>query len=91
MAHAVDQSCVVEGLPVKEPAQINGYLLLVGPVPDLLFHFLEHLNHLDVGAAVAGALQGTDGGCNDRIGIRQGRGDDVGGEGGVVTAAVLHM
>ena len=91
MAHAVDQARMVEGLPVQEAVQIMSDLVLVRPVLYLRLHILKHLDHLDVRAAVAGALQGTDGRGHDGIGIRQGGGDHMGGEGGIVSAAVLHV
>ena len=52
---------------------------------------LHHFHDLDVGAAVLGTLQGGHGRRDGGIGVGARRGDDPGGEGGIVAAAVLHV
>lgn len=64
---------------------------LSGPIFYLFLHILKHLNNLNVGAAVAWTFQGADGCCNGRIGICQGGCDNMGGKGGIISAAMLHM
>ena len=56
MAHTVDETCMVEGLFVKQSTQITAYLFFIGPVLYLLLHILKHPHYLDIGAAVAGTL-----------------------------------
>ena len=58
---------------------------------DMGFQVLHHLDDPDVRAAVLGALEGAQRRRDGRIGVGAGGRDDVGGEGGVVAAAVLHM
>ena len=41
---------------MQQFAQVGGELLVVVPVLHVLLDVLEHLHHLDVGAAVLGAL-----------------------------------
>ena len=91
VAHAVDQARLVKGLLVEQGLEVVAHLVLVLPVPDGLLHVLKHLHHLDVGAAVPGALQGGQGGRHAGVGIGTGGGDHMGGKGGVVAAAVLGM
>ena len=57
VTHAVNKARAVERLLVQQRTQIARYLFLIGPVLDLLFHVLDHLHDLYVGAAVAGALE----------------------------------
>ncbi len=91
MAHAVNETCTVEGLLAHDLREVIGELALVFPVADVLLDLVLHRTHLVVRATVAGALQAAN---RSRIGgIRIG----VGGrkhaarEGRVVTAAMLGM
>ena len=52
MSDPVDQSPFVKGFLVQQFPQIVGYLLLIFVICHVFFHVLEHLDHLDVGAAV---------------------------------------
>ena len=91
VAHAVDQALVVECLLVQDLAEVVLDLVLVGLVADGLADVVDHLHHLDVGAAVLGAFQRAERRRHDRVGVRPGGGDHAGGKGGVVAAAVLHV
>ena len=91
MAYPVDQPCMVKGFLVEKLSQVRGHLLFIGPILNLLLHFLEHLNHLNVRAAVTWALQRADGGRNDGVGVGERGGHHMGGKGGVISSAVLHM
>ena len=59
MAHTINQAGVVESILMQQRLEVSGDLFLVLPVPHGLFHVLEHLDDLDIRAAVFGALQGT--------------------------------
>ena len=76
---------------VEKLLKIRGNLILVAPILYLLFHLLKHLNNFNVGTAVAGAFQRTDCSCNNGVGIGERGGNNMGREGGVITAAMLHM
>ena len=58
---------------------------------DILLHIFKHLNDLDIGAAVTRAFERTERRGNRCVSIRAGGGNDVGGKGGVVTAAVFRV
>ena len=62
MAHAVDEAAVVKGLLIEDFPQVMAGLLRVGPVGQVALDVLDHLDDLDVGAAVTGPLQGGQGG-----------------------------
>ena len=47
---------MVEGVAVENLGQIGLDLVIVLPVADLRLDLLKHMAHLDVGAAVLGAL-----------------------------------
>ena len=66
-------------------------LLRVGPVGQVALDVLDHLDDLDVGAAVTGPLQGGQGGGHGGVSVRTRGGHHPGGEGGVVAAPVLHV
>ena len=91
MAHAVDKAGAVPQLPVEDADQLVFHLTVVLPVPDGVSQILHHLHHLDVGPAVAEALQRAHGGGDGGIEVRPGGGEDPAGEGGVVAAAVLRV
>ena len=91
MPHAVDQAGLVERLFVEQGAQIGADLVFVGIIGDMFFHIFKHVHHFDVGAAVTGALQGTQRRRDGGIGIGAGRGYHMGGKCGVVSAAVLRV
>lgn len=56
MADAVDQTGVVECVLVEQACEVTADFFIVFPVVYFFFHFLEHLDNLDICAAVAGAL-----------------------------------
>ena len=56
MADAVDQTGVVECVLVEQACEVTADFFIVFPVVYLFFHFLEHLDNLDICAAVAGTL-----------------------------------
>ena len=56
MADAVDQTGVVECVLVEQACEVTSDFFIVFPVVYLFFHFLEHLDNLDICAAVAGTL-----------------------------------
>ena len=91
MSYAVDQSRMVKGFFVQQLFQIICHLPFIAPVGDFPLHLFKHLHYFNVGTTVTGAFQGTDGCCDDRVGVGQGGGNYMGGERRVVTAAVLHM
>ena len=91
VAHAVDKAGAVPQLPVEDADQLVFHLAVVLPVPDGVSQILHHLHHLDVGPAVAEALQRAHGGGDGGIEVRPGGGEDPAGEGGVVAAAVLRV
>ena len=91
VAHAVDQAGAVEPLFMQQALQVVPDGVLVAPVGQSGFHVLEHPRHLDVGAAVAGAFQAGQCGGHAAVGIGAAAGDHMGGEGGVVAAAVLRV
>ena len=89
MTEAIDQTGFVKDLSVQKVTQILLYLSLICPVPDLFLHVREHLDDLDIGAAVTGPLEGAQSRRNGGVGVCTGGRDQVGGKGGVITAAVL--
>ena len=91
MSHAVDQSRMVKGFLVQEFFQVGSHFFFIFPVFQNGHHLIKHLYDFDIGAAVAGTLQRADRRRDHGIGVCQGRGYHMGGEGGVVTAAVLHV
>ena len=56
MADAVDQTGVVECVLVEQACEVTADFFIIFPVVYFFFHFLEHLDNLDICAAVAGAL-----------------------------------
>ena len=56
MADAVDQTGMVECVLVEQACEVTADFFIVFPVVYFFFHFLEHLDNLDICAAVAGAL-----------------------------------
>ena len=91
MTHTVDEAAVVKGLLGKDLLEVGARLVGVGPVVQMALDILDHLNDLDVCAAVPGAFQGREGRSNGGVGVRPGGSDHAGGEGRVVAAAVLHV
>ena len=91
MAHTVDQAAAVKHFPVDHLLQIIGYGSLVAPVGHMSLDVGEHVFHLQVGAAVPGAFQGTQGSRHCRVCIRSGGRYHMGGKGGVVSASVLRV
>ena len=91
VSHAVNQAFFVKHLLVEQLFKIVFNRFVVCPVGHILLQVLEHLIHLDVGAAVLGTLQGSQRRRNCRIGVGAGGGDHMRCKGGVVAAAVLHV
>ena len=90
VAHAVDEPRAVERLAFQEVLKVLRDRLVARDV-DVLLHVGEHLIDADVGAAVAGALEGCERRRHRGIGIGARRGDDVHRKGRVVAAAVLGV
>ena len=61
MAHAVDQAGVVKGLLMQQPFQVILHRVLVAVIGDMFLHIVEHFDDLNVGAAVLGSLQRSQG------------------------------
>ena len=91
MSHTVDQTGAVVCLLPQDLGEIVGYLTLVFPVCHVRLDVVQHLDDLDVCAAVTGSLEGVDGGSICRKGICAGRGRHTAGKGGVVSAAVVRV
>ena len=91
MAHAVDQAGVVKGLLMQQLFQVILHRVLVAVIGDMFLHIVEHFDDLNVGAAVLGSLQRSQGRRDGGISIGAGGGDHVGGKGRVVSAAVLRV
>ena len=56
VAHAVNETAAVAKLAAQDAADAVSYGVIVLPVADLRLDLLKHMAHLDVGAAVLGAL-----------------------------------
>ena len=91
MAHAVDQSLMVEDLSVQHLRQITVQSLIIAAVGHIFLNVFHHVDDLQIGAAVFGSLQGGHGCSYGRIGVGSGRGDHMRCEGGVVASAVFHV
>ena len=91
MAHTVDQAGMIKGFLVQNIVQIAADALFILPVGAIFHDILKHILHLQVSASMTGTFQGTDGRRDGRIGVCSGRSHHVGGERGVITAAVLGM
>ena len=89
MTHAVDQAGAVAHLLAQDAAQILAHLIVILRVLDVLEDILQLAVDHQVRAAVLGALQGTDGRRDSRVGVRAGGGQYAGGKGGAVAAAVV--
>ena len=91
VAHPVNQALVVEGFFIEELVQVAPDFFFILEVGHIGLQVVHHFHHLDVGAAVLGALEGRQGRRDDGIGVGTRGGDHPGGEGGVVPAAVFHV
>ena len=91
VTHAVYKPLPVEGFLIDDLREIILQSLLVRAVGDVQADVLHHFHDLDVGTAVLGAFQGGHSRRDGGIGVGTGGGDDTGGEGGIVAAAVLHV
>ena len=91
MSDAVNQTGAVESLLIHYLFEILPDSVLVVPVENVGLYILQHVLCPEVRAAVAEALQRGDSRRDSRIGVCAGGGDDVGGEGRVVAAAVLGV
>ena len=91
MPHTIDQSLAVKGFLVQNLVQISSYRILIGPVGHMGFDIPHHLYDLDISTTVLRSLQRRKRCCHYGICIGSGRGYDSGSEGGVITAAMLHM
>ena len=89
MTHAVDQAGAVARLLAQDAAKILAHLIVILRVLNMLEDILQLAVDHQVRAAVLGALQGTDGRRDSRVGVRAGGGQHTGGKGGTVAAAVV--
>ena len=89
MSDAVQQSAVIVEVVIEDAQQHLPQRCIICLIRDLLTDALHHLDHAQVGTAVARTFQRTDRGADRRIEIRSGRSDDDVGKGGVVAAAVI--
>ena len=91
MTHTIDQSLAVKGFPYSKSYSDK---LLPHPHQSSRTHGLRYpasSHDLDIGTTVLGSLQRRKRCCHYGISVGSGRSYDSGSEGGVVTAAVLHM
>lgn len=91
VAHAVDEAGAVEGFTGEDLAQIIGNFAVIVPVLHVSLDVFDHGVGALVGGAVAWPFEGADGGGDGGVGVGAGRRNDVGGESGVVTAAVVGL
>lgn len=91
VSHAVNQAALIENFFAQDLIEIILHRIARPVLADVCLDVLEHQRHLQVGAAVFGPLQRTEGGGDGGIGIRSGGRDDVRREGGVVAAAVFGV
>ena len=91
VTHTVDQTAAVACLLVQDLQEEIRQLVVVLGILDVGLDAVEHLHHLQVGAAVAGSLQSADAAGDGGVGIGTRGGQDAGGKGGAVTAAVLGV
>ena len=56
MADAVDQTGMVERVFIEQACEVTADFFIVFPIVNFFFHFLEHLDNLDICAAVTGTL-----------------------------------
>ncbi len=91
VAHTVDESATVAGLLVEDLQEVGRKLVVVAVIFDIGLNLVEHLLHLEVGTAVAGALEGADAAGDGGVGVRSRGGQHARGEGRAVTAAVLGV
>ena len=85
------EAALVVGLLVEHTVEIGVNLIDVSPVLDLRLEVVKHIDDLDIGAAVEGALERTDAGCDGGVGVGASGTGDAYGEGRVVAAAVLRL
>ena len=91
VAHAIDETRLVEALFVEEGAEVALELFFIGPILHMGLEVFKHMAHFDVGPAVLWPLEGAEGSSNGRIGVGAGRGDHAGGKGRVVATAVVGV
>ena len=91
VTHTVDETASVSRFLVEDLEEEGGQLVVVSGVLDVFLDAVEHLHHLEVGTAVTGALQRADASRDGGVGVGARGGQDAGGEGGAVTAAVLGV
>ena len=91
MPHAVDEPALVERLFAEDLVEIVFERVARPIFADVRFDVLKHERNFQIGAAVFGSLQRTEGRRHGGIGVRAGRSNDVGGKRGVVAAAVFGM
>ena len=90
MSHSVDQARLVECLFVEQGGEVVFDFVPVMDV-DMPLHIVEHAHDLDVGAAVLRSFEGAERCCDRGVGVGAGGSHDMGGEGGVVSAAVIGV
>ena len=91
MSDAVDESRLVVCLLVEHAVQVGINLVDVGPVLDLVFQVVEHIDDLDVGTSVKWTFQRPDTCSYGGIGVCTCRRGDAHGERRVVTTSVLSL
>ena len=91
VAHSVDQSLMIKDFAVEHLREVRFHLLPVGRVFHVRADVVHHLHDLDVRAAVFRPFQRGKRGRHRRVRVGARRRDDACREGGVVSAAVLHV
>ncbi|MPN63581.1 hypothetical protein SDC9_211345 [bioreactor metagenome] len=91
MPHTVNQAGTVCGLTADDFLKIIFQFRLIFPVMSIFHDVVHHHHDPVIGAAVLGALQGTDGRRNGGIDIRACGRKHTRGKGGVVAAAVFRV
>ena len=91
VTHTVDEAAAVSRFLVEDLEEEGGQLVVVLGILDVFLDAVEHLHHLEVGAAVTRTLQRADAPRDGGVGVGARGGQDAGGEGGAVTAAVLGV
>ena len=91
VAHTVDEAAAVACFLIEDLEEEGGQLVVVLGVFNVRLDAVEHLHHLQVCAAVTGALQSADAACDGGVGVGTRGGQNAGGKGGAVTAAMLGV
>ena len=89
VAHAVNQAAAVTGFLADDLAQHLAHFAVILRVLHIGQDVIQLVHNFQVGTAVLGAFQGTDGRRDGCVCIGAGGGQHTGGKGGAVAAAVV--